>query len=124
MAAATAAGVVLAAQVISGPTRTAAAARTTSRPAPTAAEVARDLVGVTTLAQGEWISRVSCVEGSTGSYVCSFARPQADACAVAMLKWTPDRPSMFTVQAAGRVLLAAEECGPVTEVLHALGASG
>ena len=41
-----------------------------------------------------------------------------------LIKWTPDRPSMFTVQAAGRVLLAAEECGPVTEVLHALGASG
>jgi hypothetical protein len=45
-------------------------------------------------------------------------------CAVAILNWTPHGDSTYTVQTAGKVALAPEECGPVKKVLHVLGTSG
>ena len=71
--------------------------------------------------------QVSCIEGSVGSYACSFVRalpPQPGVCSVALLRWTPDAGSTYTVTTAGRVDLPATQCGPVTKVMHVLGTGG
>ncbi len=73
------------------------------------------------------MEHVSCLAGGDGSYACSYVRTQpgnAGTCGVAILRWTPNGASTFTVQTAGRVALAPEQCGPVTKVLHVLGTSG
>jgi hypothetical protein len=136
LAAATAAGVVLAANVVSPghidrtTTRGSAAPRTTP---PSAARVELELVGATNaaataMAGGGTIAHASCVEGSPGSYACSFVRTEpgkkARTCAVAVLSWTPGGDSTYTVVTAGRVALEPGECGPVKKVLHVLGTTG
>ena len=76
---------------------------------------------------GGTIAHVSCLQGSPRSYACSFVRTspsKGSSCGVAILLWTPEGNSTFTVQTAGRVALAPDECGPVTKVLHVLGTSG
>jgi hypothetical protein len=73
------------------------------------------------------MDHVSCISGGPGSYACSYVRTlpgNAGTCGVAILRWTPNAASTFTVQTAGRVALAPAQCGPVTKVLHALGSSG
>jgi len=135
IAAATAVGVVFAAQLVTGPRHVVAhpqrvtnAQRVTP---PSAVEVAQHLVGVSNahaMATGSAarIGKASCVEGDPGSYVCSYLRvspASAGVCAVAMLKWTPNGQSTYTVLNSGRVDLAPGDCGPVTKVLHVLGTS-
>jgi hypothetical protein len=102
------------------------------RTPPAAEQVERDLVGLTnahSLAIGSAarIGHASCVSGGPGSYACSYVRivpPGSGVCAVALLRWTPNKASTYTVTTAGRVALPANECGPVTKVLHVLGTSG
>jgi hypothetical protein len=132
-AAGAATGVALAADVVSPHHAGEVKARPTrvGDVAPSAEEVARDLVGGTNATAaamvGGTIANASCLEGSPGSYACSFVRivpGRVRDCAVAILKWTPRGDSTYTVQTAGRVALAPEQCGPVKKVLHVLGTSG
>jgi hypothetical protein len=138
-----AASVVFAAQFVTGPHQARAAAASASRARhleisvvarrdpPSAREVAQDFLDVnnahaTAIGSAARFGKVSCLQGDPGSYVCSYVRtvpPSAGVCAVAMLKWTPDATSTYTVQTAGRVSLTPAACGPVTKVLHALGTS-
>jgi hypothetical protein len=91
-----------------------------------------DLVGSTnaaavSLGERGTITGASCLEGSPGSYACSFVRTvrgRNSDCAVAILAWTPHGDSTYTVKTAGKVALAPKECGPVKKVLHVLGTSG
>jgi hypothetical protein len=122
LAATTAAGVVLAANVVSSghaavvtTVRSPAGPRTTP---PSAARVELELVGAAnaegTRAGGGTIAHASCVQGSPGSYACSFVRREpgrAGTCAVAILSWTPDGDSTYTVVTAGRVALEPGEWG-------------
>ena len=129
IAAATAVGVVFAAQLVTGPRPAVPHAQRVTPPS--AAEVVQHLVGVSNahaMATGSAarIGKASCVEGDPGSYVCSYVRgvsPGDRVCAVAMLKWTPNGESTYTVLQSGRVDLAPGDCGPVTKVLHVLGTS-
>lgn len=128
IAAAIATGVVFAAQLMTHVARPAVAAThpAEQRP-PAAAKVATELSELSAMIDGGRIGQVSCLQGDPGSYVCSYVRAGADSpvCAVAMLKWTPqDLSRTYSVQASGRVALAAAECGPVKKVLHVLGTSG
>jgi hypothetical protein len=133
VAAGAATGVVLAADVV-GPGH---ARRATVRSLavgdvpPSAERVERDLVGSTKAAAasmgGGTVANASCLQGSPGSYACSFVRAVPGKgldCALAILKWTPHGDSTYTVQTAGRVALAPEQCGPVKKVLHVLGTGG
>jgi hypothetical protein len=133
LAAGAAAGVVFAAGSLSAGPPVAEAQPT--RPAetpPTATRVQIDLVGATNAAalsldESGTIAGASCLEGSPGSYACSFVRSvrgKGRDCAVAILAWTPKGDSTYTVETAGKVALAPEECGPVKKVLHVLGTSG
>jgi len=133
IAAATAAGVVFAAQLVTGPRPAVSHARlhrVTTTP-PSASEVAQHLVGVSNahamaIGSSVRIGKASCVEGDPGNYACSYVRgasPNARVCAIAMLRWTPKGASTYTVLQSGRVDLAPAECGPVTKVLHVLGTS-
>jgi len=132
IAAATAVGVVFAAQLVTGPRPAASHAhvhRMTTTP-PSASEVAQHLVGVSNahaMATGSSvrIGKASCVEGDPGNYACSYVRGVSTGrvCAIAILKWTPKGASTYTVLQSGRVDLAPAECGPVTKVLHVLGTS-
>jgi hypothetical protein len=136
LAAGTAAGVVFAAGAVSADaTARASAQRAPTDVSPSAARVARDLVGSANSAAvslgskggGGTIADASCLKGSPGSYACSFVRSvpgKSRDCAVAILNWTPHGDSTYTVQTAGKVALAPEECGPVKKVLHVLGTSG
>ena len=128
IAAVTATGVVFAAQLMTHAPRRAAAPVAAAVPTPpTAAQVARDLAGLSAVVDGARIGQISCLEGDPGSYVCSYVRAGAGSavCAVAMLKWTPfERSRTYTVQTSGRVPLAPSRCGPVQQVLHALGTAG
>jgi hypothetical protein len=102
------------------------------RTPPAAAEVAAQLTGVannhaTLTGAGGRIAQVSCIAGGRGSYACSYVRTipgNGGICAVAILEWTPDAASTYTVKTSGRVSLPAARCGPVTKVLHVLGTSG
>jgi len=74
------------------------------------------------------ISKASCLRGAPGSYACSYVRKApgktAD-CAVALIRRTRQAGLVkLTVHAAGKVSLPPSRCGPVTKVLHALGATG
>jgi hypothetical protein len=99
---------------------------------PTAARVQIDLVGspnaaAVSLGGSGTIAGASCLEGSPGSYACSFVRNvlgKGRDCAMAILAWTPHGDSTYTVKTAGKVALAPEQCGPVKKVLHVIGTSG
>ena len=125
IAAATAAGVVL----VGGFASSGVAARIQTKP-PTAAAVAIQLEGAVNarsgMTGGGRIDQASCVAGDPGGYACSYVRTVRSerSCGVAILRWTPDADSTFTVQTAGRVALAPSACGPVTKVLHVVGTSG
>jgi len=132
VAVATATCVVFAAQLVTqGRTTPSAAAAASVRP-PEASSVAGQLAGVvnahaTATGAGGRIDHVSCVSAAPGSYACSYVRTipgNGGVCAVALLRWTPESASTFTVQASGRVALPAAECGPVRKVFHVLGTSG
>jgi len=127
VAAATAAGVVLAAS-----SRPELIVRKTVKDAPPAARVVEtdfvDVANAHSAAIGSTakIGKASCVQGDPGSYACSFVRaapPKPSVCAVAILKWTPGSLSTYSVQTTGRVPLAPSQCGPVQKVLHVLGNS-
>jgi len=134
VAAATAAGVVLAAGLVTPakPSSASAAAPAPARRAPTAEAVAAQLAGVanthaTLTGAGGRIDRVSCVSAAPGSYACSYVRTipgNGGVCAVALLEWTPESQDTYTVQTSGRVALSPARCGPVRKVLHVLGTSG
>jgi hypothetical protein len=132
VAVATAAGVVLAAQLVTEDNDTSAAAAAASVRPPTATSVAGQLAGVadahaTLTGEGGRIDHVSCVSAAPGSYACSYVRTipgNGGICAVALLRWTPKSMDTYTVQTSGRVALAPEQCGPVRKVLHVLGTSG
>jgi len=142
VAAATAAGVVLAANLVTTshvrPGHRAASSRPelivrkTVKDAPPAARVVEtdfvDVANAHSAAIGSTakIGKASCVQGDPGSYACSFVRaapPKPSVCAVAILKWTPGSLSTYSVQTTGRVPLAPSQCGPVQKVLHVLGNS-
>jgi hypothetical protein len=129
----TAAGVVLAAQLVApGKATPAAAAAVVRVHAPTAESVAGQLAGVanahaTLTGAGGRIDHVSCISAAPGSYACSYVRTipgNGGVCAVAILRWTPQSTDTYTVQTSGRVALAPGDCGPVKKVLHVLGTSG
>jgi hypothetical protein len=127
--AAAATGVVFGARLM-GPGK-AASAVPIAVAAPTAEAVAAQLAGATNarsaMVGGGTIAHVSCLHGGARSYACSYVRTspaKGSSCAVAILLWTPQLASTFTVQTAGRVALAPSRCGPVTKVLHVLGTSG
>ena len=127
VATAVATGVVFAAQLMTHAPQRAIAARASAQSPPTAAKVARELGRLSAVVDGGRIGQVSCVEGDSGSYACSYVRPGPGSavCALAMLKWTPqDLSGAYTVQSSGRVGLSPADCGPVTKVLHVLGTSG
>lgn len=134
IAAATATGVVLAGHIAN---RAHAANHTpafhkATRATPTVSQVEGQLAGVVNAhaaatGRSERIEHVSCITGGPGSYACSFVRTapsQSGICSVAILRWTPDGDSTYTIVTAGRVALAAAACGPVQKVLHVLGTGG
>lgn len=124
--------VVFGSQLVTDTSPPAALAAIAPRTPPSAEQVEQDLVGLANtysldIGSAARIGRTSCVSGSPGSYACSYVRivpPDRGVCAVALLRWTPNAASTYTVTTAGRVALPAEECGPVTKVLHVLGTSG
>jgi hypothetical protein len=132
VAAVAALAVVFGSELVTDPT--APAAIVTIRPhTPPAAEVVeKELVGVInahsiTIGSTARIAHASCVAGGDGTYACSYVQivpPKTGACALAVLEWTPNTTSTYTVKTAGRVPLPPEECRPVTKVLHVLGTSG
>jgi hypothetical protein len=132
VAAIAALSVVFGAELVTSTNAPAAVAATDPRTPPTAAQVEQDLVGLANthsvaIGSAARIRHASCVSGSPGSYACSYVRivpPGGGVCAVALLRWTPDRASTYTVTTAGRVSLPPEQCGPVTKVLHVLGTTG
>ena len=135
VAATTVAGVVFAGQLVTqGKTAKAATDDMPKAPdaAPDAQTVAVQLAVAANArsrmtAGGGRIDHVSCIQGGPDSYACSYVRTvpsRGNSCAVAILRWTPNPSSTYTVQKAGRVRLAPEACGPVTRVLHVLGTSG
>jgi hypothetical protein len=132
IAAATATGVVLAGHFVNPPHALAhAAVQKTARVTPTTSQVEHHLAGVVNvnseaIGKAVRIEHVSCISGSPGSYACSYVRStpsRPGICSVAILNWTPDGDSTYTVMTAGRVALSAAACGPVTKVLHVLGTS-
>jgi len=91
---------------------------------PSASEFAVEVVGTTTAyanANGEKarIANVSCVQASSGHYMCSYAvvRPgRARECHLMQAIWTPNRASTYTVTLAGRT----HACGTVREAVRSL----
>jgi hypothetical protein len=130
IAAATAAGVVFGAQLVTNAKTAKAAAVPVRTQEPTAAVFADQFASAANarsamIGDGGTIGHVSCVEGSRASYACSFVRSRpgrGSSCAI--LRWTQNPFSAFVVQRAGRVAPPPAECGPVTNVLHVLGTSG
>jgi hypothetical protein len=91
---------------------------------PSAAEFARDLVGVTDgyTQQHHGDRRVTgahCVEAARGRYMCAYSVVRAGAtpeCHLMQARWTPALASTFTVTLAGRTA----KCGSVREAVSTL----
>ena len=132
MASIAAVGIVFGSQLVIGTAAPAAVVKHQHRTPPTPLQVESDLTGVANTRSIEIGSparlvHMSCISASPGSYACSYVRivpPNPGSCALAVLEWTPDSASTYTVKTAGRVALPPEKCGPVKKVLHVLGTSG
>ena len=89
-----------------------------------AAEFARDLVGLTKAYATEHgdptrLADVDCVRASAGHYMCSYAAVRPDGareCHLMQARWTPQLASSFTVTLAGRT----RKCGTLREAIRSL----
>ena len=132
VAAIAAVGIVFGSQLVIGTAAPAAVVKIRHRTPPKPLQVESDLIGLANtrsiqIGSPARLGHMSCISASPGSYACSYVRivpPHGRVCALAVLEWTPDKASTYTVKTAGRVALPPEKCRPVTKVLHVLGTSG